>query len=162
MKVCIPVNEDRGLDSPVCGHFGSAPLFLVVDTETSACRALPNANQHHAHGMCRPLDAIRGEPLDALVVGGIGLGALTRLRESGLDVWISDRPDVKATLAALADGSLRRADPAGACAGHGHGQAHGHQHGAEHAHGGPHGCGHGEHGHGHGHGSGCGKTEDKA
>ena len=142
MKVCIPVNEDRGLDSPVCGHFGSAPLFLVVDTETSASRALPNGNQHHAHGMCRPLDALRGEPLDALVVGGIGLGALTRLRESGLDVWISDRPDVKATLASLADGSLRRADPAGACAHHGQGQGHGHQHGAGLTHGGPHGCGH--------------------
>jgi len=151
MKVCIPVNEDRGLDSPVCGHFGSAPLFLVVDTETSACRALPNGNQHHAHGMCRPLDALRGEQLDALVVGGIGLGALTRLRESGLDVWISAQPDVKATLAALADGSLRRADPAGACAHHGQG----HQHGADHAHGGPHGCGHG-------HGSAGPKTGDKA
>ncbi|MHB8079773.1 MAG: NifB/NifX family molybdenum-iron cluster-binding protein [Candidatus Krumholzibacteriia bacterium] len=160
MKVCIPVNEDRGLDSPVCGHFGSAPLFMVVDTESGACRGLPNANQHHAHGMCRPLDAIGSEPLDALVVGGIGLGALTRLRESGLEVWISDRADVKSTLAALADGSLRRADPAGACAHHGQGQGHGHQHGAGHAHGGPHGCGHGEHGHGHG--SGCGKTEDKA
>ena len=160
MKVCIPVNEDRGLDSPVCGHFGSAPLFLVVDTETSACRALPNGNQHHAHGMCRPLDALRGEQLDALVVGGIGLGALTRLRESGLDVWISNRPDVKATLAALADGSLRRADPAGACAHHGQGQGQGHSHqrGADHAHGGPHGCGHG----GHGHGPGGRETGDKA
>ena len=30
MKVCIPVSEQRGLESPVHGHFGSAPAFLAV------------------------------------------------------------------------------------------------------------------------------------
>jgi len=38
MKLCIPISEDRGLDSPICGHFGSAPAFLLVDTETRASR----------------------------------------------------------------------------------------------------------------------------
>ena len=33
MKVCFPVPEDKGLDSLVYGHFGSAPLFGVDDHE---------------------------------------------------------------------------------------------------------------------------------
>ena len=32
MKVCVPVTHDQGLQSPVSGHFGSAPLFVLVDT----------------------------------------------------------------------------------------------------------------------------------
>ncbi len=34
MNICIPVNEDKGLQSPVCAHFGSAPAFMIVDTES--------------------------------------------------------------------------------------------------------------------------------
>ena len=55
MNVCIPISEDRGLASPVCGHFGSAPAFLVVDTETRSHRVLANTNAHHEHGHCTPI-----------------------------------------------------------------------------------------------------------
>lgn len=33
MKVCFAVQRDDGMDSSVYGHFGSAPAFVVVDTE---------------------------------------------------------------------------------------------------------------------------------
>ena len=32
MNLCIPITEDQGLQSPVSGHFGSAPYFMIVDT----------------------------------------------------------------------------------------------------------------------------------
>ena len=31
MKVHIPIAEGRGMESPICGHFGSAPAFLLVE-----------------------------------------------------------------------------------------------------------------------------------
>ena len=34
MKVCIPVEEFRGLASPVFGHFDSAPVFALVVQRT--------------------------------------------------------------------------------------------------------------------------------
>ncbi len=43
MKVAIPVAEDRGLDSEIYGHFGSAPVFVLVDSETMSVQALGNA-----------------------------------------------------------------------------------------------------------------------
>ena len=46
MNICIPVEADEGLDSLVCGHFGSAPAFMVVDTDTENCRAITNGNPH--------------------------------------------------------------------------------------------------------------------
>ena len=65
MHICIPVLDDRGLDSQVSAHFGSAPGFMIVDTESGSCRLIGNGNQHHAHGMCQPLAALAGEPVTA-------------------------------------------------------------------------------------------------
>jgi predicted Fe-Mo cluster-binding NifX family protein len=129
MKICIPCGEDRGLDSPVFAHFGSAPVFLIVDTETKECRSLANRNDHHAHGMCQPLSALAGEAVDAIAVGGIGQRALSRLQASGVTVYLADRPTVAETVTALAEGSLRAVSLDEACAGNGHQHHHGHHHG---------------------------------
>jgi predicted Fe-Mo cluster-binding NifX family protein len=124
MQICIPVLEDRGLDSRVSGHFGSAPAFMIVDTESLACRAIGNNNQHHAHGMCQPLAALAGQAVDGIIVGGIGMGALMKLQASGIAVFRAEHPTVAEAMAAYKEGSLRAVDQNGACAGH-HGH---HQH----------------------------------
>ena len=80
MNLCIPVTQDNGIRSPVSLHFGSAPIFMVVDTESGTCRAITNGNLHHDHGMCQPLSQLAGERLDAMVVGGIGMGAFGKLK----------------------------------------------------------------------------------
>ncbi|MCX6543366.1 MAG: diguanylate cyclase [Acidobacteria bacterium] len=129
MNICIPVNSDEGIASPVCAHFGSAPFFMIVDTELGTCRALPNRNQHHAHGMCQPLMAIQGEDLGGIVVGGIGMGALSKLLASGLQVYRAEHPTVEMTMAAFKAGKLRAMTADAACGGHGQGHQHGHAHG---------------------------------
>jgi predicted Fe-Mo cluster-binding NifX family protein len=120
MNICIPVNEDKGLQSQVCAHFGSAPAFMIVDTDSGSCRAIPNQNQHHGHGQCMPLASIRGETIDGMVVGGIGMGALNKLRATGIQVFRSTHPTVAETLAAFKAGTLKPMQPGMACAGHGH------------------------------------------
>jgi predicted Fe-Mo cluster-binding NifX family protein len=130
MKICIPVMEDKGLDSVVSEHFGSAPLFLVVDTDGEACRAIANRNRHHAHGMCAPLASLQGETLDGIVVGGIGRGALGKLAAAGLRVFLARHATVRETIDAFKAGALRPVTPGMSCAGHGHGHRH------------RHGCGH--------------------
>ncbi len=129
MNIAIPIEEDQGLDSLICGHFGSAPGFLIVDTETSACRAVSNRNLHHVHGACAPLASLQGEKLDGIVVGGIGGGALAKLRAAGLGVYLAPAPTVRGTLEALKAGALPSIEPGMAC-GH-HGQSHGCGHGRD-------------------------------
>jgi predicted Fe-Mo cluster-binding NifX family protein len=128
MNICIPVNADQGVGSEVCAHFGSAPFFMIVDTDTRHCRAIPNQNLHHAHGMCQPLMALQGEVLGGIVVGGIGMGALNKLQMAGVKVYLAQHPTVEMTLAAFAAGELQTMTPAAACGGHG--QQHGHGHNA--------------------------------
>jgi len=121
MNICIPVNEDKGIQSEVCAHFGSAPAFMIVDIDSGSCRAVANHNQHHGHGMCMPLQSLQGEKIDGMVVGGIGMGALNKLNAAGIRVYISDHGTVAETLAAFKAGALRPMQPDMACANHGHG-----------------------------------------
>lgn len=120
MNVCIPVLADQGLESPVSGHFGSAPIYMLVDADTRATRALSNARSVHEHGACRPLDALAGEKVDAFVVGGIGAGALMKLQAAGIRVFRAPASTVGGCLDAFARNEVEEIDPAGACAGHGH------------------------------------------
>jgi len=122
MMLCIPVTKDDGLQSPVSAHFGSAPFFLLVDAQLQVVRTIPNQNQHHAHGQCQPLAALGGEKVDAIVVGGIGAGALAKIRAAGVEVLWSDQPTVAQTLAEFDGPGLERVLPAQTC-GHRHGGA---------------------------------------
>lgn len=129
MKICIPVLEDKGMESRISAHFGSAPRFAIVDADTADCRIIINHNEHHAHGMCHPLAAIGREHPDAVVVGGIGSGALARLQAAGIEVFLSDARTVAQAVEAFKNGQLSRIDPAQSCQGHAHGHGHGHGHG---------------------------------
>jgi len=122
MNICIPVTEDKGTASPVSPHFGSAPMFMIVDTDSGACRAVPNRNAHHSHGMCMPLASLAGESIEGMVVGGIGMGALAKLGAAGIRVFRSEHATVDETVAAFRAGSLQAMSPDMACAHHGHGQ----------------------------------------
>jgi predicted Fe-Mo cluster-binding NifX family protein len=118
MQICIPVLEDQGLNSLVCGHFGSAPAFMIVDTDSGRYQLIENRNEHHAHGTCQPLAAIAGQSVDGIVVGGIGMGALMKFRAAGIEVFRAVHPTVGETVAAFTAGMLQPVGNEHACAGH--------------------------------------------
>lgn len=121
MNVCIPVNEGNGLKSEVCGHFGSAPMFMIVDTEMGTCRAVDNRNLHHSHGACQPLAALAGERVEAFIVAGIGMGALDRLQAAGISVFLCKPTTAEEVVAELRAGTLSPVSPETACGHHGSG-----------------------------------------
>ncbi len=119
MKLCFPVMETRSLDSMVYGHFGSAPAFIVFDTETKEEKPVLNGDAHHAHGMCSPLKALSGEHVDAIVVGGIGRGALMRLSGVGIKVYKASEGTVAQNIKLFEEGRLPIFSPGMVCSGHG-------------------------------------------
>jgi predicted Fe-Mo cluster-binding NifX family protein len=126
MKVCFPVVEAKGLSSEVYGHFGSAPVFIVVETETNAVSTIQNKDLHHSHGACSPLKALDNEKIDAVVVGGIGFGALNKLQQSGVKVFQSQAGTVHENVQLIQSQNLPEFSPQNTCAGHGHGIGCGH------------------------------------
>jgi predicted Fe-Mo cluster-binding NifX family protein len=119
MRVCIPAGDERGLESRTFGHFGSAPFFVVHDTDEQTTKVIRNENQHHAHGGCQPLLGLGGGELDALVVGGIGRRAIARLNEAGTKVYRAIEGTIADNLASLRAGELDEFAADAACAGHG-------------------------------------------
>ena len=128
MKVCIPVSEVRGLESPVHGHFGSAPAFLAVDSETLATDVLANGDREHVHGACSPVRALAGAKPAAVLVGGLGAGALAGLRQMGIRVYLAPAGTVGQAVRLFAEGKLEELVATASCGGHAHGSS---------------GCGHG-------------------
>jgi predicted Fe-Mo cluster-binding NifX family protein len=118
MKICFPVEKNEGLASTVYNHFGSAPLFLVVDTATNEVAAINNRDQHHTHGACNPMKALDGRQVDAIVVGGIGAGALTRLNQMGIKVHRAQAGTIADNIPSLTSGKLPELTMQGCCGGH--------------------------------------------
>jgi len=121
MKICFPVEENAGMESPVYNHFGSAPIFLVVDTETRQATALQNRDQIHQHGACNPLKALGNDQFDGIVVGGIGGGALNGLLRMGLKVYRAAEGSVAINVDLFLQGMLPELTPQQTCGGHAHG-----------------------------------------
>ena len=119
MKICFPVQKFEGLDSPVYGHFGSAPMFVVIETATRSITTISNRDQHHVHGACNPMKALDGQKVDAIVVGGIGAGALTRLNQMGITVHRSQAETIQANMELFARRGLPVLTLQGCCGGHG-------------------------------------------
>jgi len=126
MKVCIPVLSDEGIDATISSHFGSASFFLFIDTETLHTKSLENKDAHHEHGMCKPLAMIGNESYDAIVVSGIGAGALNKLCAAGKKVYKTEFLTIKETINAIKQGKLLEFSANSACTHHNDG--HGHDH----------------------------------
>jgi predicted Fe-Mo cluster-binding NifX family protein len=124
MKICVPVVRDEGMDSPVSGHFGSAPFYLLLDAPSGQTRTIRNARTVHEHGACRPLESLAGEEIDVVMVGGIGGGALAKLHAAGIRVVRAGAPTARECISALLRGEALEIRPADACASHAGGHTH--------------------------------------
>jgi predicted Fe-Mo cluster-binding NifX family protein len=118
MKVGFAVEVDNGLESTVYGHFGSAPAFIIIDTDLKQAATVNNTNAHHVHGACNPIMALGGNAVDAMVVGGIGAGAIVKLNSMGVKVFKAGALTVKENIALLHENKLQEVSMNGACQGH--------------------------------------------
>jgi predicted Fe-Mo cluster-binding NifX family protein len=87
MKVCFPMNVNEGLQSTIFGHFSSAPLFLVVDSESREIEVIENCDPEAPLQGCNPFSALQGKTLDAIIVEGIGDAALQTMNMCGFRVY---------------------------------------------------------------------------
>jgi predicted Fe-Mo cluster-binding NifX family protein len=124
MKVCFPVECNNGIDSQIFNHFGSAPVFVIFDTETEAFETVDNQDLGHSHGMCSPLKALNGKTVDAIVVGGIGAGAVSKLNEMGITAYKAAGGSIKINVELLAAGKMVEITQSHACQGHNGGCSH--------------------------------------
>lgn len=126
MKMCFAVLKDEGIESTVYDHFGSAPAFIVISTDGDDISSVANNDVGHAHGACNPFQAIGGTRVDAVVVGGIGAGALMKLNAEGIKVFKAVSGTVKGNIGLFNENKLPELTIDHTCAGHRGGCGHSH------------------------------------
>jgi len=118
MKVGFAVHTNEGMESKVYDHFGSSPAFIIVDTVGKEVLTVNNRDLNHVHGACNPVMALDGRSVDAMVVGGIGAGAISKLNAMGVKVYGAGAPTVKENLALLNENKLQELSTLHACRAH--------------------------------------------
>ena len=141
-------------------HFGHTEQFKLYDVENGKIVSEQTVDTNGSgHGALAGF--LKAAQADALICGGIGMGAQEALAEAGIKLYAGVTGSADAAAKALAEGALEY-DPNAKCDHHGH---HGEGHDCHH-HSEGHGCGHHRHhgeehecGHHRGEGLDCGHEE---
>ena len=136
MKICIPTENDRGLESRAYEHYGSAPFFAMVDADSGQLEVVRNTDPHHRPHSAHHIDRMKAHDVDVVVCNGIGRRAFAALQEAGIDVLVPEHTTVADIVSAVRAGEVRRLSIDQVCGGgrHGHGQGAGVGHGRGNCH----------------------------
>ncbi len=127
----IAVTYENGL---IFQHFGHTEQFKIYDIEDGKIISSEVIDTNgQGHGALAGV--LGGAKVDALICGGIGMGAQMALAEAGIKLYGGVQGDADEAVQALAEGRLEY-DPDATCDHHGHEEGHE--------------CGHGNHECGHG------------
>jgi predicted Fe-Mo cluster-binding NifX family protein len=111
----MPTTDNRGLDAALSPHFGRAPWFTIVNTESGSVEQVRNGVEGRVHGSCAPTDEIVRRGVEGVLCRGIGRGASARLAACGIAVYLTEEVSAAAAVEALGAGKARALDGAGAC-----------------------------------------------
>ncbi|HNT30765.1 MAG TPA: NifB/NifX family molybdenum-iron cluster-binding protein [bacterium] len=118
MKIAMPVEQENGMDSSICSHFGQTPYWAVYDSETEELSIHPNTSQHGGGG-CQAVAEIASFKPDMVYTLGMGFNAIEKCRAQGIAVKSGSWQTVREVIANLSEVT----DMQGGCAGE-HGDCH--------------------------------------
>lgn len=118
MKIGIPAMGDSGLDERVSAHFGRAPTFIIVDSDTRDCEVV--ANVKRTGGTKQPPEQLADEDVEMVICSGLGPKAIDIFEKFGIEVYLGAEGTVRDTLDKLEAGDLQEASDKDACEEHRH------------------------------------------
>jgi len=119
MKIGITLNDDQGLKSEVCAHFGQCSHFLIVEAENGkikSSKVVPNTAVHGGGG-CTAVTEILKYGITHVIAGGMGGGAQQKFAAANVPIACYSGKAEDAVKALL---SSKLANGIAPCAGHDH------------------------------------------
>ena len=119
MKIGITLNDEQGMKSEVCAHFGQCSHFLIVESDgkkVTGSKVVPNTAVHGGGG-CVAVTEILKYGITHVIAGGMGGGAQQKFANANVPIFgFSGKAEdaVKALLASELAGGI---EP---CKDHGH------------------------------------------
>ncbi len=118
MKIGITLNDDQGLKSEVCAHFGQCSHFLIVESDgkvITSSKVVPN-NAVHGGGGCLAVTEILKYGITHVIAGGMGGGAQNKFAAANVPIF-GYAGTAENAVKAMLESKLGGIDP---CAGHDH------------------------------------------
>lgn len=121
MKIAMP-NEGKSINQ----HFGRSASFVIITIEEKAItNVLEISTENFTHQHDTLADLIVHNGATVVVTGGIGGGAMSKLKEKNLEVITGASGDYLAIAQSYIEGTL--VDQNVACSSHGEGHHHNHE-----------------------------------
>ncbi|OGD75471.1 MAG: hypothetical protein A2Y64_03880 [Candidatus Coatesbacteria bacterium RBG_13_66_14] len=108
--IAVSAEEDRGLDSPVCGRFGHAPYFFFVEEvggRLGECRCLANPFFEDHQPAQVPL-FIKKQGANVIISGNMGSSATQIFSHHGIEVVTGASGTVREAVAAFLKGGIKK------------------------------------------------------
>ena len=85
MKIAMPVEDDNGMDSKICQHFGQTPFWAIYDSDSKELEIKAKTSEHGGAGCVAVTEIMEYKP-NLVYVMGMGSGAIQRFAQEGVDV----------------------------------------------------------------------------
>jgi len=106
MKIAFPIENNKGLESLIYDHFGRAPEFLIVDTETLSCQPISNNKLSDENSGCKSHVFTDHPEVNAIITECIGDGSLRNLTKAGIKVYKATKGSINKHIDLFNGGSL--------------------------------------------------------
>lgn len=119
MRICVPTIGENEMDAFVSEHFGRAPTFTIVDTDTKEVRTVANTSEHMG-GLGKPPELLATQGVHVMLCSGLGPRAVQMFEQFGIEVYVGASGTVKDAIEAWQAGKLHVATDENACKMHRH------------------------------------------
>ena len=118
MRICVPTEDQNGLNARVGEHFGRVPFYTFADTESSKVEVIDNTGVHGATPGMPPAEILAKEGAEVVLCAGLGRRAIMIFEGYGIHVFIGAQGTVQEAIEGYQNGQLAEATDANACAQH--------------------------------------------
>lgn len=116
MKIGIPTEGDAGLGESISSHFGRAPTFTIVDTDSEDVEVVTNAKK--SGRSVQPPEHLAEEGVQVMLCSGLGPKAINLFEQFGIEVFVGAEGTVEQVLEDWNSGVLKEATDKDACEEH--------------------------------------------
>jgi len=107
MKIAFPVKENKGLESVVDEHFGTAKHFMIVDTQTRSFEFMENQKISGEESKCKTSVLGKDSGVDAVITNCLGDGSRRSLTTANIKVFQAKKQTVLENLELLEKDELK-------------------------------------------------------
>lgn len=107
MKIAFPVKDNKGLESVMDDHYGTAKHFLIVDTETRTFEFMENQKITGEESKCKTSVLGKDPKVDAVITNCMGDGSRRSLATANIKVFQAKKETILENLELLEKDELK-------------------------------------------------------